>query len=80
MFMIMVAVGGSEAALRLSIALFPHNPLTGVTMVLPDKVLGYRLNPGYPGHDSSGFRNAAALRKADLVVLGDSIAPVSTGG
>jgi len=74
MFMLMVAVGGAEAALRLSIALFPANPLTDVTMVLPDNVLGYRLNPGYPGHDPSGFRNAAALRKADLVVLGDSMA------
>src|SRR5215813_13146665 len=74
MFMLMVAVGGAEAALRLSIAFFPANPLTDVTMVLPDKVLGYRLNPGYPGHDPSGFRNAVALRKADLVVLGDSMA------
>jgi hypothetical protein len=37
------------------------------------KVLGYRLNPRYPGHDPNGFRNAAALRQADLVVLGDSM-------
>jgi hypothetical protein len=73
-FLIMVAVGGTEAALRLSIALVPANPLTGMTIVLPDKVLGHRLNPGYPGHDPDGFRNAGALRKADLVVLGDSMA------
>ena len=37
-------------------------------------MLGHRLNPEYPGHDANGFRNAGALRKADLVVLGDSMA------
>ncbi len=71
--LLVVAVGGMEGALRLSIALVPANPLTGMTEVFPDKVLGHRLNPGYPGHDSNGFRNAGAPRRADLVVLGDSM-------
>lgn len=39
---------------------------------LPDSRLGIRPNPEYPGHDSRGFRNALALERADIVVLGDS--------
>jgi hypothetical protein len=39
---------------------------------LPDPVLGFRLNPDVPDHDEAGFRNASAVRSADLVALGDS--------
>ena len=62
-----------EGALHIFNALIPGNPLTGIPQQIPDTVLGHRLNPAYPGHDANGFRNAVALRKADLVVLGDSM-------
>lgn len=40
---------------------------------LPDKRLGHRPNPDYPGHDDSkGFRNDHVPVKADVVALGDS--------
>lgn len=34
--------------------------------------LGQRLNPAYPGHDASGWRNASTLNHANIVVFGDS--------
>lgn len=39
---------------------------------LPDARLGYRGNPGFPGHDRNGFRNPAVPAQADVVVFGDS--------
>ena len=41
-------------------------------MYLSDPVLGARPNPKYADHDADGWRNAARLAKADVVVLGDS--------
>lgn len=35
-------------------------------------VLGLKVPDGAPGHDSRGFRNAAALARADVLVIGDS--------
>lgn len=35
-------------------------------------VPGVKVPDGAPGHDRRGFRNATALRRADVVVLGDS--------
>ena len=67
-----VAFAGMEGALRISMALIPGNPLVETSLAIPDSRLGQRLNPSYPGHDQNGFRNVGALRKADLVVLGDS--------
>ena len=43
-----------------------------VSQVVPDKRLGYRLNPNFRGHDSRGWRNASSLDRADIVVIGDS--------
>ena len=60
-----------EGALHVLKALIPGNAL--VAQVVEDPVLGGRLNPGYPEHDANGFRNAGALRQADVVVLGDSM-------
>lgn len=39
---------------------------------MPDKQFGYRPNPGYPEHDSNGFRNPVVPDKAHVVALGDS--------
>jgi hypothetical protein len=70
---LVVVLAGLEGALRRMAALIPGNPLTVVPQAVADTVLGVRLSPGYPGHDANGFRNAGVLRKADLVVLGDSM-------
>lgn len=40
--------------------------------LLPDDSLGWRLNPGFPGHDSNGYRNPGVPSSADIVTLGDS--------
>ena len=37
-----------------------------------DAILRWRGRPGYPGRDARGFRNARALERASVVVLGDS--------
>ncbi len=56
-----------EGALRLY-AWAPERP-----PYIPDARLAYRSNPTvYPGHDARGWRNAAALPRADIVALGDS--------
>jgi lysophospholipase L1-like esterase len=41
-------------------------------MEIPDQALGFKGNPGFPGHDRNGFRNPAVPASADIVVLGDS--------
>ena len=38
-----------------------------------DALLKRRGNPAFPEHDSRGFRNPAALDRADVVLLGDSV-------
>src|SRR5262245_17448302 len=68
---LVVVLAGLEGALRTMAALVPGNSLT--PQVVADSELTVKLNPGYPGHDANGFRNAVVLRKADLVVLGDSM-------
>ncbi len=40
--------------------------------LLPDPVLGDRLNPDVPEHDKDGFRNASVVESPYLLVLGDS--------
>jgi hypothetical protein len=62
-----------EGFLRAVMAFVPNTPLTSVSQTVEHPVLGHTLNPDYPGHDANGFRNAKALAKADLVVLGDSM-------
>lgn len=39
---------------------------------VPDAVIGHRPNPAFRGHDARGWRNASALRRAEIVVMGDS--------
>lgn len=39
---------------------------------VPDKRLGHRPNPEYPGHDHNGFRNKRVPVEVDIVALGDS--------
>lgn len=39
---------------------------------IPDERLGMRGNPEFLFHDARGFRNAAALERADVVAIGDS--------
>ncbi|HEY6071959.1 MAG TPA: hypothetical protein VI007_02270 [bacterium] len=40
--------------------------------ILPADNVGWRPNPAYPEHDTRGWRNAAPLREAEIVILGDS--------
>ena len=42
-------------------------------IMLPDPVIGFRGNPGFPGHDRLGFNNAFVPEQADLVAVGDSL-------
>jgi lysophospholipase L1-like esterase len=46
--------------------------LTNVPPSIPDPVLGVRLNPEYPDHDSAGFRNSSVPDSSYVVALGDS--------
>src|SRR5689334_18068905 len=43
-----------------------------VMPLLPDPVLGSRLNPDVADHDEAGFRNASIVESPYLVALGDS--------
>jgi hypothetical protein len=70
--LVVVALVGMEAAVRLLLIVVPVNPLVELRFEIPDSRLGHTLNPNYPEHDGNGFRNKARLDKADLVVLGDS--------
>jgi len=47
-------------------------PWERVSPIVTDTRLGARGNPYHPDHDRAGYRNAAVLRQADVVVLGDS--------
>jgi hypothetical protein len=40
--------------------------------LVPDPVLGVRLNPDVPEYDDAGFRNASVVKSPFLVALGDS--------
>ena len=42
-------------------------------VLLPDSVLGYRMEPSYPGNDTRGFRNPKALDACDILAVGDSM-------
>jgi hypothetical protein len=46
--------------------------LSDIQPLLPDPVLGFRLNPDVPEHDKAGFRNASVAEYPYLVALGDS--------
>ena len=46
--------------------------LSDTQPLLPDPVLGFRLNPDVPGIDKAGYRNASVAESPYLVALGDS--------
>ncbi len=78
---IVLGLGSVEVALRLFFALLldPHTRalaqavnVPDIDREVPDARLGYRLNPLFPGYDARGWRNASALKRADVVALGDS--------
>lgn len=51
----------------------PHLAWRNLTPAwLPDDQLNRRPNPAYAWHDENGFRNPAALARADIVTHGDS--------
>jgi acetyltransferase AlgX (SGNH hydrolase-like protein) len=58
----------SEAVLR---TIFNPGDYLYATVV-PDPILGQRIEPRSSGHDALGFRNREAPRKAGIVALGDS--------
>ncbi len=71
----------AEFSLQVAGALFPsidmltHTPGIGTPLpdlLIADERLGLKGNPDYPDHDRRGFRNPAALDRADIVTLGDS--------
>ena len=63
---ILAVVLAIEVSLQ-TVAFFTTKPL-----YMEDPVLGFRPRPKAGDHDSRGFRNAEALRSADIVCLGDS--------
>ncbi len=44
----------------------------GLKLEIEDSVLGHRLNPKHPEHDSAGWRNPTIPDQVDIVCLGDS--------
>jgi hypothetical protein len=42
-------------------------------MIIPDKELGLRMSPYYPGNDSWGFRNKAVPDHCDILAIGASL-------
>jgi len=65
----------SEGLLRLAGAIAP--PVRAALerpppAVVPDDVLGVRPNPDLAEHDERGWRNATALKQANIVAIGDS--------
>jgi len=63
----------SEAVLQIRrVLIYKLQPRLERPLFAPDPLVGHRLNPAYPGHDSRGWRNQTLLDRADLVVFGDS--------
>src|SRR5574341_322301 len=56
-----------EGALRLVQAAVAIPP-----QMVVDQRVGWRGNPAFPEHDARGWRNAAALHEAEILVFGDS--------
>ena len=63
-----------DLVLHLAAAMSPRiNELVSIVSAkIPDKRLGHRPNPIYPGHDENGFRNPRVPSAAHVVALGDS--------
>lgn len=65
-----------EIIFRLLIIFVPTQPLItnvfGLSPIMKDRVLKYRPNQAYFGHDHKGWRNREVPTKVDIVVMGDS--------
>jgi lysophospholipase L1-like esterase len=61
-------------ALELGLRAFSRHPLDDAATRISDPVLRWRMNPALPDVDERGFRNPAALARAEIAVLGDSFA------
>jgi hypothetical protein len=61
-----------EGALELRSRLSVVRQAALVPQVVPDERLGYRPNPKFRGHDLRGWRDSSPLKRADIVVIGDS--------
>ena len=74
--MILVLLFEGALELRSRLSAVPQAALA--PRVIPDERLGYRPNPNLPGHDLRGWRNnSSPLKRADIVVIGDSHVYVS---
>ncbi len=62
-----------QVASHLSAAVEYHLSPPWSRNISPDSVLGVRMSPFFPGHDSRGYRNAAARAEVDLLAVGDSM-------
>lgn len=76
LLILLVTEGFLQLAARLSPQvnriLSPDATAPSIPYRLADPLLGYRGHPGFPGHDSNGFRNKKSLTNADIVTIGDS--------
>lgn len=76
--LLVLVIGFLEATLGLLALASPRvngllaSPWIETRPALPDRRLGHRPTPGYPGHDRNGFRNPTVPRTAEVVALGDS--------
>jgi hypothetical protein len=74
----LLVLGFLEMALALLALASPRveqllaSPWTETRPAIPDRRLGHRPTPGYPGHDGNGFRNPEVPARARIVALGDS--------
>jgi len=74
----LLVIGFLEAALGLLALVSPRverllaSQWTETRPAIPDRRLGHRPTPGYPGHDRNGFRNPEVPVRARIVALGDS--------
>ena len=59
-------------AIELGLRAFTRHPAAAHWNRIADPMLRWRSDPTLPGIDARGFRNPAALERAEIAVLGDS--------
>jgi lysophospholipase L1-like esterase len=65
-----------EVVLQAACLVFPNVAAlltSGTGLYVPDEKLGWRPNPHFPEHDSSGWRNRTIPKHPAIVALGDSM-------
>ncbi len=72
LFSTLFSLGLAEGALRLIENRITRDRAAAAHALINDPVLGTRLPANAPGHDANGFRNASAVRSADIIAVGDS--------